>query len=161
MIHSYGHRSESILALVFGRGQWERELVGRDPFNTFTMLESDFPGKPSQVGNVHVPPNGQSGYDYNNKRKVMSYADAWLTDYPDLSHATPRLIGSEEWNNTQLGYQEWWLRHLPRGPGFTKWGYNNWWVYIANTDEDLPDLPDGFQPAAFVPTPNLTQPKGD
>ena len=56
------------------------------------------------------------------------------------------MIGSDEWGNTQYGYQIWWLSHLPKGPGYTEWGYNNWWVYIANTDEDLPDLPIPKQP---------------
>lgn len=138
MLHSYGHRCESILALVFGNGKWGKELVGDDPFNTFTSLEMDHPGTPSHCGNVHVPPNGQKGYDYNNPRKTLSYADAWQNGYPDLSKAEPRLIGAEEWGNSQFGYQKWWMSHFPRNPGYTQWGYNNWWVYIANTDEDLP-----------------------
>jgi hypothetical protein len=47
---------------------------------------------------------------------------------------------------------------VPKFPGHTKYGYNNWWVYIANTDEDLPEyrmpdpgkfvLPDGMPTAA-------------
>jgi hypothetical protein len=50
-------------------------------------------------------------------------------------------------------YQKWILERLPKAPGFTKHGYNNWWVYIANTDEDLPD---------FSPTPatDLLLPEG-
>jgi hypothetical protein len=99
----------------------------------------DHPNQPSHVGNCHVPPNGQDGYDYNNKRSVLSYADNWLR-YPDLS-GPPRQIGSEEWNHTQFGYQQWWLSHIPKSPGHTQHGYNNWWIYIANTDEDLPDRP--------------------
>ena len=152
MIHSYGHRCESILALVFGHGVWDKSLVGQDPWNSFSMIENDFAGQPSQVGNIHVPPNGQSGYDYNNKRSTMSYADAWLSDYPDLSRAIARPISSAEWGNDQLGYQKWWLRHMPRNAGYTKWGYNNWWVYVANTDEDLPDAPAALK-GTFVPTP--------
>ena len=69
MIHSYSHRVESMLALQIGRGVWDKNYVGKDPWNTFAALEMDNPGVPSQVGNCHVPPNGQSGYDYNNKRR--------------------------------------------------------------------------------------------
>jgi hypothetical protein len=119
MIHSYAHRVESIIALQVGH-------------------EMDNPGRPSHVGNCHVPPNGQGGYDYNNSRSVLSYADNWF-DYPDLTKRKPRSIGSVEWGNNQFGYMEWWLSHIPRREGYTEWGYNNWWVYIANTDEDLPD----------------------
>ena len=138
MIHSYGHRVESILSLVFARGEWEAELYGQDPWNTFTAIPEG--GKnpvTAHVGNVHVPPNGDHGYDYANTNKVLSYVNAWH-GYPDLSRGRARLIGKEEWEGDQLGYQQWWLRQLPKKPGFTKWGYNNWWVYIANTDEDLP-----------------------
>ena len=139
MIHSYAHRCESILTLQFGHGVWDKSLRGKDPWNTFSAVEMDSPGKPSHVGNCHVPPNGKDGYDYNNARKVLSYADNWL-HYPDVS-GPPRMVSSLEWNNNQYGYMIWWLSHIPKAPGFTKWGYNNWWVYIANTDEDLPDRP--------------------
>lgn len=139
MIHSYSHRCESMLALQFGGGIWNKDLRGQDPWNTFSSVEMDNPGKPSHVGNCHVPPNGQDGYDYNNQRSVLSYADNWFR-YPDVS-GPPRLIGSEEWDHTQYGYQVWWLAHIPKAPGYTKWGYNNWWIYIANVDEELPDRP--------------------
>lgn len=155
MIHAYNHRVESIAALVFGHGEWEKELAGRDPYNTFTMLNLDHPGKPSQVGNVHVPPNGKSGYDYKPTNEVETYADAWQTHYPDMKNARHRPFRSSEFGNNQRGYQEWWLFHIPSGPGYTKWGYNNWWVYIGNTDEDLPFMtsqdyqPETFSPAGF------------
>ena len=75
MIHSYSHRCESMLALQFGRGVWNKQARGQDPWNTFSSVEMDHPGKPSHVGSCHVPPNGQDGYDYDNKRSVLSYAD--------------------------------------------------------------------------------------
>lgn len=141
MIHSYTHRVESMGALAIADGIWDT-AGKRDPWNVFTWLETDHPGTPSMVGNAHVPPNGQSGYDYNNKRKVESWADNWA-HYPDL-RGPEREISSEEWCNNQTGYQRWILNHVPKYPGHTKYGYNNWWVYIANTDEDLPDykMPD-------------------
>jgi hypothetical protein len=136
MIHSYTHRVESMGALQFGDGVWDTK-TRRDAWNVFTWLEHDFPGTPSMVGNCHVPPNGEEGYDYDNKRRVLSFADAWR-NYPDL-RGEPRLIGSDEWGNNHFGYQKWILEHLPKGPGATSGGVNNWWLYVANTDEDLPD----------------------
>lgn len=154
MIHSYTHRVESMAALALADGRWDTRQR-RDPWNVFSWLEVDHPGTPSQVGNCHVPPNGQSGYDYNNARRVLSGADAWYR-YPDL-RGRPRPISSQEWGNNQFGYQKWILEHIPKYPGHTRFGYNNWWLYIANTDEDLPDLappdlsrfrlPDGLPPA--------------
>ena len=150
MIHSYGHRVESIMSLVFARGTWEAELYGEDPWNTFTAIpEGDKNPVPANIGNVHVPPNGDHGYDYSNTNRVFSFVNAWHS-YPDLSEGRARMIGKEEWEGDQLGYQQWWLRQLPKKPGYTKWGYNNWWVYIANTDEDLPFY-HPMQPEEFKP----------
>jgi hypothetical protein len=146
MIHSYTHRVESMAALAAADGIWDPN-TRRDPWNVFTWLEMDHPGTPSQVGNCHVPPNGQAGYDYNNKRRAESWADNWY-QFPDL-RGKPRMVSSDEWGNSQFGYQKWILEHVPKYPGYTEFGYNNWWVYIANTDEDLPDykMPD---PSRFI-----------
>jgi hypothetical protein len=160
MIHSYSHRVESMGALAMADGIWET-YGKRDPWNVFSWLEMDHKGTPSMVGNCHVPPNGEGGYDYSNKRKTKSYADNWF-NYPNLS-GEAREIGSEEWCNSQTGYQRWLLERVPKYPGATKFGYNNWWVYIANTDEDLPDLklpdpgkfvlPEGFPAPMPMPKP--------
>ncbi len=155
MIHSYTHRVESIIALQFADGVW-KPGERRDPWNVFSFLEMDFPGFASQIGNCHVPPNGQGGYDYNNARDVLSNVDAWAR-YPDL-RGTPRLVSAEEWANNQLGYQKWILEHLPKAPGATEYGYNNWWVYIANTDEDLPEWKQGDL-STFVPPEHLPAPE--
>jgi len=138
MIHSYVHRIESIAALQFGDGIWNPSAQ-RDPWNVFTRLEMEHPGTPSQVGNCHVPPNGQGGYDYDNPRSVLSGADHWHR-YPDVRGA-PRLHSSDGWGNNQFGYMRWLLSKIPKFPGATEHGYNNWWVYIGNTDEDLAEWP--------------------
>lgn len=158
MIHSYAHRVESMAALQFGDGIWDTK-TRRDAWNVFSLIEMDCPGSPdsgmaSMVGNCHVPPNGLDGYDYDNRRRVLSFADHWR-NYPDL-RGNSRLVSSDEWGNTQFGYMKWLLEHLPKGPGATAEGVNNWWVYIANPDEDLPDwsppratslqLPEGMPP---------------
>ena len=136
MIHSYAHRIESMAALAMADGIWDTKNE-RDPWNVFSWLETDHKGTPSHVGNCHVPPNGESGYDYNNKRRVMSWADNW-TRYPDLT-GDARWVSSTEWGNNHFGYMKWLLERVPKFPDATKYGYNNWWVYIANTDENLPE----------------------
>lgn len=153
MIHSYSHRVESMAALAMADGIWET-YGKRDPWNVYSWLELDHKGTPSMVGNCHVPPNGEGGYDYNNKRRVESWADNWA-NYPDVS-GPARTVSSEEWCHNQDGYQRWWLSQLPKFPGYTKYGYNNWWVYIANTDETLPEYkqPTGeFRIPADFPSP--------
>jgi hypothetical protein len=135
-LHSYGHRIESMAALAVADGVWDTR-ARRDPWNILTTVELDHPGRPSHVGNVHVPPNGQGGYDYANPRRVPSFAWDWWR-YPDL-HGEPRPISPAAWGGNQFGYQKWFMERLPKGPGHTQYGYNNWWVYVANTDEDLPE----------------------
>ena len=146
MIHSYTHRVESMAALALAEGVWN-PVTRRDPWNVFSWLEMDHEGVPSQVGNCHVPPNGQSGYDYNNPRTVLSWAGNW-DRYPDLS-GPPRKISNHAWGQNQFGFQKWILERIPKGPGHTRFGWNNWWVYIANTDEDLPERP-APDPGRFV-----------
>lgn len=153
MIHSYTHRVESMAALAFADGRWDPK-VERDPWNVFSWLEMDTPGTPSMVGNCHVPANGQAGYDYANPRVVPSWSDAWAR-YPDL-RGEPRPVSQQDWGGTQFGYQKWILERLPKGPGATAFGYNNWWVYVANVDEELAEwqapaserfvLPAGYPP---------------
>ncbi len=144
MIHSYAHRIESMAALSVAQGVWDTKTE-QDPWNLFSYLEMDHPGAPSHVGNCHCPPNAQSGYDYNNGRRVQTHAWHWWR-FPDLrGPAAP--ISSRAWGGTQFGYMKWLLERVPKFPGHTEFGYNNWWVAITNTDEELPDLaaPEGGQ----------------
>jgi hypothetical protein len=162
MIHSYVHRVESMALLAVADGIWNTHEQ-RDPWNVFSWLETDHPGTPSMVGNCHVPPTGQGGYDYNNKRRTLSWADNWA-NYPNLRGAKPRLVSAAEWGNNQFGYMKWICERVPKFAGSTRYGYNNWWVYIANTDEDLPELqrpnpsefvlPEDFPPPAPKPVEN-------
>jgi hypothetical protein len=133
-LHSYAHRVEGILALVLGNGKWDKKLAGKDPWNTWSMCDTDFPGEGS-CGNVHVPPNGQDGYDYGNKRTVESYCDDWLS-WPNLTGKRVTVDGSE-WGHDQAKYMVWWMGHMPKNPGRTGWGWNNWWIYVANFDGNL------------------------
>jgi hypothetical protein len=149
MIHSYTHRVESMAALAFADGIWDPKSR-RDAWNVFSRLEMDFPGTPSMVGNCHVPPNGQSGYDYANARRVPSWAHGW-DRYPDL-RCEPREISAEAWGRTQFGYQKWILERLPKGAGATDGCYDNWWVYVANTDGDLPEWTPPQPGALRLPT---------
>ncbi|MFQ6674793.1 MAG: Ig-like domain-containing protein [Fidelibacterota bacterium] len=126
-LHSFGHRAESALWHVYGR--WD---VFADPPNAwelFTRIDKDLPGK-AHVGNIHFPPNGESDYDYENDREVVTYADNWKR-YPVLLDQT-RTVNCLEWDCSHLGYMRWWLEHLPRFKGVTDGVLNNWWHYIVD-----------------------------
>ncbi len=136
MIHSYTHRVESMAALAYGDGIWD-PWNRTDPWNVFTRLEKDAAGRVSQVGNCHYPPNAERDYDYTSDRAVLSTADHWHR-FPDV-RGPARPMTQDEWGRNQFGYQRWILERVPKAPGFTEHGVNNWWVHVANPDGDLPD----------------------
>ncbi|OHB66044.1 MAG: hypothetical protein A2V70_19295 [Planctomycetes bacterium RBG_13_63_9] len=147
-LESYAHRCEGILALTQGNGQWDPTLSGKDPWNTWsTCGENAAAG--IGCGNVHCPPNGQSGYDYGNRRTVTSFCEDWRR-WPN---ATGRLveIDGTPWNHDHAEYLTWWMAHFPKNPGRTAWGWNNWWIYVANFDGNLADAPNPPKTRETVP----------
>ncbi len=128
-IHSFGHRAESILTHVYG--SWNSGTNVQHNWDKFTRYEKDAPGM-AACGNVHFPPNGVADYDYANSAFVTSFADDWLTNYPNFLGATRR-FNAAEWNYDQRQYLKWWYRHMPCKPGrFSDGKLNNWWCYIVD-----------------------------
>jgi hypothetical protein len=139
-LHSFGHRCEGILSLTVGKGIWDPKRTPDNIWNHFTKQAKDFPEE-AQVGNVHGGPNAEGGYDYANRRTVLSAADDWF-NYPHLT-GERKPINCEAWGGPDyhLNYLKWWLNHLPKAPGQTDGFYNNWWQYIVNYDEAVRTLP--------------------
>lgn len=145
-IHSFGHRTESALALTVGRGFWDgcpgHPGTGPSDFDRYSCADID--KTPSginvaHVGNVHVPPNGVEGYDYGNTRFVSDASKSWA-NYP---FTTPTLTNENcsAWGCNQMGYQMWWLNHLPYKDGVTTNGnLKNWWKYVIDFDGALDEL---------------------
>lgn len=143
MLHSYNHRSESILAQVFRSLDflmWAykpgRSPVALDPnqnlnlFEKFILFDQIAPGK-AEVGLVHYPPNGVKDYDLGNPNLVPSNCYDWL-QFPTF-RGDVRNISSTEWGGgDERAYQQWWLKHLPKVAGRQNGVHNNWWQYIAN-----------------------------
>lgn len=132
-LHSYGHRSESIM--VHSYGSWEPNQ--NHNWNRFTLLDSQAPGL-GGVGNIHFPVNGTSDYDYGNSRMVTSNADDWY-NYPYFTGAT-RTFNYREWDPTNTdshgGYMKWWYDHLPHmASKGTDHFLANWWRYITDVDQ--------------------------
>lgn len=144
MLESYCHRIESVLSLTVGKGIWDHKRNGDNIWNRFTRVEKDFPGE-SEVGSVHYAPNSKSDYDWDNKTKVWSYADDWLT-YPNLPRKKKLLSAEDGWGSTPgvpsiTNHHIWWMTRIPKAPGTTDGFYNNWWQYIVNYDEAIKKLP--------------------
>lgn len=139
MLESYAHRAEGILALAVGGGVWDTTLD--DPWNTFTRVDKDHPGD-GHVGGVHYAPNSRSDYDWGHERYVETYALDWRY-YPDLRGTKAIMNCYDGWGPDIVTHHRWWLGMLPKAPGETRYGHNNWWIYVANFDGNLEDLDSG------------------
>ena len=137
MLESYGHRCEGILALAVGGGVWDTKRD--DPWNQFTRIDRDFPGG-SHVGSVHYAPNSQTDYEWGNPRYVETQALDWRR-YPNLTGTRVIMNCFDGWGPDIITHHRWWLGLLRKAPGQTKYGYNNWWRYIADFDGTLKDAP--------------------
>jgi hypothetical protein len=124
-LHSFGHRTESLLAHI-----WQSKRAGQNLWELFTCIDKDHPGK-AQVGNVHFAPNSERDYDVGNARTVMSACDDWLT-FPTLPGVF-RPVTSADWGNgNERAHMLWWLKRIPHVNGETQGISNNWWEYMAD-----------------------------
>jgi hypothetical protein len=125
MLHSFGHRAESIMRQVYSRAPADANL-----WEHFSRYDQVLPGK-AQIGTIHFPPNGQHDYDYSNTRVVTSLCDDWVT-FPNFKGVT-RQVSCGEWGGGDMrAYTKWWLKHLPKVGGRTNGIANNWWQYIMD-----------------------------
>jgi hypothetical protein len=133
-LHSFGHRAESAIRHLYGR--WEVTNPDPNMWELFTRIDKVVPDG-AHVGNIHFPPNGQSDYDYDNTKSVITYADNWKR-YPILLDQT-RIVDRSEWyypgGDYQRGFMLWWMKHLPRYEGVYEGKLNNWWHYIVDYEE--------------------------
>ncbi|MBN2445678.1 MAG: Ig-like domain-containing protein [Phycisphaerae bacterium] len=145
MIHSQGHRTESVMSETYGGWDVNRNLHLWDRFawNIGQTTISTIYG----VGSCHLPANGDDHYDYANPQTVWSYANLWETmdpndpdDFPDIS-GSPVEVSRATWGGPdyQRTYLKWWYAHMPHFAGRNNQdGYdrlNNWWEYIFNFNE--------------------------
>ncbi len=127
MLEDLGHRTEATMSRCFGG--WEAAKLVHD-WARFAANAKQSNGV-AACGSVHYPPNGESDYDYGNKRVVESSADDWLA-YPNLTGAKKK-VNCETWGGPDYhrNYLKWWFARLPRANGKSPEGReNNWWNYV-------------------------------
>lgn len=124
MLHSFGHRVESIMRQVYARASGDANLWQR-----YTRYDKTTPGQ-AEVGTMHFAPNSDRDYDYANTRMVQSRCDDWY-NFPNFK-GTVRQVNNAEWGSDIGSYTNWWLKHLPKVGGRTNGIANNWWQYIMD-----------------------------
>jgi len=131
MVHDLGHRAEFLIPSNIGYAIWDRfdgqrQRYAQDFFcpagPDATHPEVDPPV--GHAGNPHFPPNAYCHYQYDRDYPVLSDAYDWA-NYPNLTGAQTAVNAS-----TQEGFMVWWLGRLPRNPGSTSAGLDNWWRYV-------------------------------
>jgi len=125
MLHSFGHRCESILTKAFEKTQGDANLYAR-----FSRYDKVAPGQ-AEVGVIHFAPNSEQDYDWNNPRMVPSNCYDWY-NFPHFQNDV-REVNASEWGNGDIhAMHSWWLKHLPKVAGRTSGVANNWWQYIMD-----------------------------
>lgn len=139
-IHSFGHRSESILWRVYG--SWSGNATINHLWDRFTR-SGPLHGVVAGCGNVHYPPNTASEYAYNVFTSVSSEADRWL-NYPNLAGSVTN-VSASTWGGPdyQRNFLLWWLGHMPKtadryvdgANAINNGKLNNWWGYLVDMNE--------------------------
>lgn len=135
MLHSTGHRSESILAQTYcnSNGYSWSITQSRNDWERFAHNQTQ--SGDAQCGTVHYPPNAAADYDYANTTFVNSNAADWLANFPNLA-GTQTSINREAWGGVDYhrNFMKWWYNHMPHVEGTTTRDgmtrQNNWWVYL-------------------------------
>lgn len=137
-MESYGHRFESTMMRVYGWWKYDKkenksELTTWEKFTGYEKIYTKYDEGNSHVGNIHYPPNGETDYDWRNKKQVYSYADEWA-DYPNIKEKKRRLMDCTEWGCSHVGYMKWWFSHTPHFKGLNPndGKLNHWWYYVVD-----------------------------
>jgi hypothetical protein len=133
MLHSLCHRVESTMAHFCGGWQLDNLSTHWARFAANVKQSKGQAG----CGSCHYPPNGESDYDYANKRIVSASADDWL-NYPNLK-GTKSEVNCETWGGPDFhrNYLVWWYTRFPKADGVNAESglQNNWWKYVYRFDQ--------------------------
>ena len=151
-MHSYAHRVESIMSMVYNRSYngWDydgksskSQLSNFEIFSASNMDYDKFDKDHAHIGLCHYPPNSADenadNYNYGNKRYVYTYADTWK-HYPYIVEENARKVNCSEWADEggyQWGYMKFYFSHIPYFKGLNTFKpgdrhLNNWWYYIVD-----------------------------
>lgn len=140
-LHSFGHRSESILSHVYG--SWSGTSTVNHLWDRYTRVGPKHGPSVAGCGNIHYPPNASNDYDYDTATPVISEADRWLS-YPDFSGPLVN-VNKDSWGGPDYhrNYMRWWYSHIPKVPGrytdpnnsINDGKLNNWWGYLVDFNE--------------------------
>ena len=143
MLEDLGHRTESVLAHLFGSdaaiarayNSSEAPVVqATNLFERFITYDRTAPGR-ANAGVLHFAPNSLADYDWGNTTRVQSCADDWLL-FPDLPDPPNyRTVDCGDWGRGDIrAHHKWWFNRLPKAAGKTDGISNNWWQFTIDVN---------------------------
>ena len=161
-LHALGHAFENVVRRAFNINTGEQKDYTKDGYDVttdeqyeklnlwekFSLSKFNCTGDYAGVGNVHLPPNAEDSYDYENSKSVYSTWVDWknypnltgkkeLTNYTAWMNQTEldKLQGKNEEKSSDRMFVRWWLSLFPHVTGYYEDGhFNNWWKYICSLD---------------------------
>lgn len=126
MLHSFGHRAESIMAKAYEKLNGDANLWQR-----FARYQMVAPGK-AAIGTIHFAPNSTRDYEWDSQAPVLSECYDWLNNFPNFK-GDIRSVTAQDWGGGDVRlFHQWWLKHLPKVAGRKNGVHNNWWQYVMN-----------------------------
>ena len=145
-VHSFGHRMESTIRLLYSWRQ-NRFDTFADRFSLTKYLSPDYDF--SSCGEIDYPPHNQGKYNYwIRSSKIPNICDDYYKSFPykqNIEEFEKKDFNCGIWNCTDIGYYEWWFSHIPNFNGtnpftpsfYSKEDYNDWWIYFLNPNEAI------------------------
>lgn len=93
-------------------------------------------------GWTHYPPNGESDYDWNNQKEVLSDCEDWKPD----GTGQKKIISCHTWGGENCNLDEgysfkiWWMQNIPgktNGLFYNGKQLINWWDFIGDFDKTM------------------------
>jgi hypothetical protein len=127
-IEDFGHRMEGTMSNVYS-------YRGIDVWNRYIRNIYGNPNPNTHVGcgNIHFTPNSTGGYQWSESSVYANTYCEGFANYPNIIYDTAPTINvnCSVWGCSQVGYFDWWFKHLPRNRGKDVYGrLNNWWNYF-------------------------------
>jgi hypothetical protein len=124
-------RSEAALAQVFDDYPPSR-------FDEFRRVETNVTsGGASGCGSATSAPNARADHPFDDLRPVPCYCDAYY-GYPWAPESSPLVepVTCQAWGCSEIGYRQYWFRHLPSRKGADAGGLlSDWWRYVLTPDD--------------------------
>jgi len=141
-LEDHMHQMEAVLNHVDGRdktppNEWSKLLywgkyVGSDRSHRMVATSEGF----YRCGWSHVPPAGDSDYDWGNKKVVKSDIEDWRPD----GSGEKKDITSEIWKGDSYLWFIYWMQSMPgkdSGLKFEGKKLRNWWIFIGDFDSAM------------------------